>query len=41
MPAFDFALGLRMAGSAVDLVDLVFLQPLTEVGSDVTLAIVG
>jgi hypothetical protein len=34
VPAFDLALRLRMAGSAVDLVDLVFLQPFTEIGSE-------
>lgn len=41
MPAFDFPLCLRMAGSAVNLVDLVCLQPFTEIGSDVTRAVVG
>ena len=39
-PALDLALGLPVAGSAVDLVDLVFLQPFTEIGSDVTRAVV-
>lgn len=29
-------LGLRMAGSAVDLIDLVLLKPFTEIGSNVT-----
>lgn len=41
LPAFDLTLRLRMTGSAVDLVDLVFLQPFTEIGSDVTRAVVG
>jgi hypothetical protein len=41
VPAFDLALRLRMAGSAVDLVDLVFLQPFAEIGSNVTRAVVG
>ncbi len=36
MSAFDFPLCLRMAGSAVNLVDLVCLQPFTKIGSDVT-----
>lgn len=40
VPAFDLALRLRMAGSAVDLVDLLFLQPFAEIGGDVTRAIV-
>ncbi len=33
VPAFDFPLRLRVAGSAVNLVDLVFLQPFAEIGS--------
>jgi hypothetical protein len=41
VPAFDLPLRLRMTGSALDLVDLVFLQPFAEIGSDVTRAIVG
>ena len=41
MPTLDLALRLRMAGSAVDLADLVCLQPFAEIGSDVTWAIVG
>jgi hypothetical protein len=41
VPAFDLTLRLRMAGSAVDLVDLVFLRSFTEIGSDVTRAVVG
>ena len=40
VPALDLALGLRMARSTMDLVDLVFLQPFAEVGSNVTWAIV-
>ena len=36
MPAFDLALRLRMTGSAMDLVDLVLLQPFAEIGGDVT-----
>ena len=31
VPAFDLALRLRMSGSAVDLADLVFLQPFAEI----------
>ena len=30
VPAFDFPLCLRMAGSAMDLIDLIFLQPFAE-----------
>jgi hypothetical protein len=30
-----------MTGSTVDLLDLVFLQPFAEIGSDVTRAVVG
>ena len=41
MPAFDLALRLRVAGSAMDLVDLVFLQPFAEIGSNLTRAVVG
>ena len=33
--AFDLALRLRMAGSAVDLVDLVFIQPFAQIGGDI------
>lgn len=40
VPTFDLTLSLRMAGSAVHLIDLVFLQPFTEIGSDVTGAVV-
>jgi hypothetical protein len=40
VPAFDFPLRLRMARSAVDLVDLVFPQSFTEIGSDLTRAVV-
>lgn len=36
VPAFDFPLRLRVAGSAVNLVDLVFLQPFAEIRCDVT-----
>lgn len=36
VPAFDLALRLRMPGSTVDLAELVFLQPFTKVGSDIT-----
>ena len=36
VPAFDLTLRLRMPRSAMDLSDLVFLQPLAEIGSDVT-----
>lgn len=36
VPAFKFPLRLRVAGSAVNLVDLVFLQPFAEIGCDVT-----
>lgn len=41
VPAFDLALRLRMAGSAMDLLYSVCLQPFSEVGSDVTGAVVG
>lgn len=41
MPTLDLALRLRMAGSAMGLVDLVCLQPFAEIGCDVTRAIVG
>ncbi len=41
MPAFDLALRLRMPRSAVNLVDLVCLQPFAEIGGDITRAIVG
>lgn len=41
VPAFDLALGLRMAGSTMHLGDLVFLQLFTEIGCDITRAIVG
>ncbi len=40
VPALDLALCLRMAGSAMDLADLVFVQPFTEIGSDVTRAVI-
>ncbi len=36
VPTFDLTLRLRVTGSAVDLVYLVFVQPITKVGSDVT-----
>ena len=36
VPAFDLALRLRMARRAMDLIDLVFFQPLTEIGGNVT-----
>lgn len=36
MPTLDLALRLRMTGSAVNLIDLVCLQPFSEIGSDVT-----
>ncbi len=36
VPAFDFALCLWVSGSTMDLVDIVFFQPITKVGSDVT-----
>lgn len=38
--AFNVTLRLCMAGSAMDLVDLVFLHPFAEVGGDITRAIV-
>ena len=41
MPAFYLALRLRMTRSAVDLVNVESLQPFTEIGGDVTRAVVG
>lgn len=41
VPAFDLTLCFRMARSAVDLGDLVCLQPFTEIRGDVTRAVVG
>jgi hypothetical protein len=41
VPAFDLALRLRMAGSAVNLFDGTLFQPGTEVFGDVARAIVG
>ena len=41
VPTLDLALRLPMAGSAVDLVDLVLLQPFAEIGGDVTRTVVG
>jgi hypothetical protein len=36
VPAFDFPLRLRVTRSTMELADLVFLQPFTKVGSDIT-----
>ncbi len=41
VPAFDFPLCLWMAGSSMDLINLIFLQPCAEIGGHVTRAIVG
>ncbi len=40
VPAFDSPLRLRMARSAMDLADLIFLSPFTKVGSDVTRTVI-
>ncbi len=41
VPTLDLALRLRMARSAVGLIDLLFLQPFPEIGGDVTRTVVG
>jgi hypothetical protein len=41
VPALDLALGLRVAGSAADMLDTLFLEPFGQVICDVAGAIVG